>query len=258
MTSIQKLYVLLCGYEIGPKTISTRNRGDRFIVALPISAYLLETRQGLVLVDTGVNSAIINAPGLCEQYYTGRGWNPPMVLPQHELLTQLEQIGVQPGDISQVVLTHMHMDHTGNLRYFRHARISVQRAEHAYAFSPNHSPAWFEVDYNFADMRWHLLDGDEALLPGLQAIATPGHTPGHQSLLVQLPQTGNVLLVGDAGDMAENFRDEVLPGETSDDTAALLSIQKLKALASANAASFFYCHDPEFIQQVKLAPEYYS
>ena len=64
MTHVSRLYILLCGYEIIPKTISTRDRGARFIMSEPISAYLLETGQGYILIDTGINSSLTNDPDL--------------------------------------------------------------------------------------------------------------------------------------------------------------------------------------------------
>lgn len=258
LTMVSKLYVLLCGYEILRKSDSTRGRDQRLVFASPITAYLLETRAGLVLIDTGVNAAIVRDPGLREQYYTGRGWTPPIVHAEHDLLAQFEQIGVRPRDVERVLLTHMHMDHTGNLRHFRHAMISVQRREHDYAFSSDHSPAWFDIDYALPGMQWELHDGDWQVLPGLRGIATFGHTPGHQSFIVDLPDSGPVVVVGDVGDLAENFADEVLPGETSDEAEALESIRRINSVVEVRGARRFIGHDPAFVHSARLAPAFYS
>jgi N-acyl homoserine lactone hydrolase len=258
LTTVSKLYVLLCGYEILRKSDSTRGRDVRLVFASPITAYLLETRAGLLLIDTGVNAAIVRDPGLREQYYTGRGWTPPIVYREHELLHQFEQIGVRARDVSRILLTHMHMDHTGNLRYFRHATIGVQRREYDYAFSGSHGPAWFEIDYALPGMQWELQDGDWQVQPGLRGIATFGHTPGHQSFLVELPDTGPVVIVGDAGDLAENFTDELLPGETSDEAEALASIRRINSVVKVRGARRFIGHDPAFVHSARLAPECYS
>ena len=257
-TEVSRLHVLLCGFEILEKTVSTRDRGGRFILAEPVSAYLLETARGHVLVDAGLNSALVHDPALREEYYTKRGIRPPVILPEHELAHQLEQIGVRPEDVSHVILTHMHLDHAGNLGMFRHARISVQRAEHAYAFGPDRGPAWFECDYDLPDLRWDLVEGDWEAMPGLEVVLTRGHTPGHQSVVVTLKETGSVVLVGDAGDLAENFTDEVLPGESVDDEAALASIRRLKRIARERDAELLLGHDPQLIQKVRLAPEPYT
>jgi N-acyl homoserine lactone hydrolase len=259
MTKVSKMYVLLCGFEIIPKTISTRNRGARFIMSEPISAYLLETEQGYVMVDAGVNDELVNDPELCYQNFTARGWHPPpVVLPQHVMLAQLEEIGVRPQDVEHVIITHLHADHTGNLRHFRHARISIQPLEYEHGFSDSTSAAWIKSDYSFPDLRWNLAEGDWEVMPGLEVVSTRGHTPGHQSVVVELPRAGTIVLVGDAGDLQENFDEEILPGESVDDPAALASILRLKAIAERRDGQLFLLHDPNFVQRIKLAPEYYD
>ena len=196
---------------------------------------------------------------MCHTYFTARGWHPPpVVYPCHELLSQFEEIGVRPRDVEHVILTHMHADHTGNVRLFRHARISVQRQEHVFAFGDNLPTAWFATDYNFPDLRWDIVEGDWEVLPGLSVVSTRGHTPGHQSVVVTLPKSGTIILVGDAGDLWENFEQEILPGESVDDEAALASIRQLKRIARESNGKLFLGHDPNFVQQIKLAPEFYE
>jgi N-acyl homoserine lactone hydrolase len=257
MTDLQKLYVLLCGYEIIPKTVSTRDRGARFVLSVPISAYLLETRQGLLLIDAGANSALVNDPALCHEYYGSRGWYPPVIFPQHEITAQLDAIGVQPRDVERVLLSHMHLDHTGNLKLFPHARIFVQRLEYEYAFGEQHSPAWFDVDYRIPGLRWEQVEGDWDVMPGLRCLLTRGHTPGHQSFVVELPESGSLVLAADAGDLHENFDEEILPGESVDDAAALASIRRLKQIATERGSQLIIGHDPQQIQRLRLAPDCY-
>ncbi|MBN9449843.1 MAG: hypothetical protein J0I67_23410 [Bosea sp.] len=100
MTLARKITVLLLGYEVIPKTVSTRDRGARFVMAEPICAYLIETERGLVLFDTGVNVDNIRDPVRRESLFMSRGWlAPPIVLPEHDFLAQLAAIGVSPADI---------------------------------------------------------------------------------------------------------------------------------------------------------------
>ena len=89
-------------------------------------------------------------------------------------------------------------------------------------------------------------------------LSTAGHTPGHQSALISLPQTGRALLVGDVGDWMANFEHEILPGEASDDVAALESIRKINRIRRDQDALMFVCHDPDLIQKQKLAPDFYT
>lgn len=258
MTDVRKLYVLLCGYEILEKNASTRGRGERFVLAVPISAYLLDTASGYVLVDAGANSTVINDPALRHEYYEGRGWRPPVVLAGHEISFQLAQISVQAAQIERVVLSHLHLDHAGNLKLFPNATVYVQRREYDYAFGENHSPAWFDADYRLPGLRWQLLDGDHTLMPGVELLATYGHTPGHQSLVVTLPNTGPLVLTADVADLQENFDDEVLPGECSDEGEALASIRRLNTVAAERGAPLVIGHDYQQIQRLPLTPAYFD
>lgn len=255
MTDLRKLYVLLCGYEILRKSASTRGEGNRFVLALPISAYLLETAQGYVLIDTGFDAAnLADAEEVAGVYAP---LPPPVVLPEHDLLAQLRRAGVPPEDVREVVLSHLHLDHTGYLKHFRHARITVQRAELEYAQS-DAAPASFRRRDYAGDFRWNLLSGDAEIMPGLTALSTPGHTPGHMSFRLTLPHTGPVILTADAGDLSENFTRELLPGDLTDERAAQGSIRRLKAETERTGAKLILGHDPEFIQTVKLCPDFYD
>ena len=258
MTAIAKLYVLLCGYEIIPRSVSIRGGGNRFVMSVPISAYLLETQNGFVLFDTAFDTALIRDSALREQHFTAHGWETPVVWPQHELLTQLQEIGVAPEDVRHVVLSHAHLDHTGNLKHFPRAIVWMQQAEYDFAFKGPAHPGVVRSDLDHPGIDWRLIDGDHDVMPGLTILSTPGHTPGHQSALVSLPQTGRALLVGDVGDWMANFEQEILPGEASDDVAALASIRRLNRIRRDDGAEMFVCHDPDLIQAQKLAPDYYD
>ncbi|HEV2501817.1 MAG TPA: N-acyl homoserine lactonase family protein [Mesorhizobium sp.] len=258
MTSVYRLYVLLCGYEIVPKTLSTRDRGRDFVLASPICAYVMETAKGWVLFDTGVNSENLTDPARVYDRFTRHGWlAPPIVLPQHELLAQLGRIGLTPKDISHVILSHTHCDHTGNIKHFRHAPIWIQRLEHEYAFGPHGNYAVFNDDFDFPDIDWRIVEGDWEFASGLTGILTRGHMPGHQSLVVDLPG-GSKILTADVGDLIENFRDEVLPGESCDDKSALASIRRLKEVAATKQGELILLHDPVEVQRIKLAPAFYA
>lgn len=258
MTEVRRLYILLCGYEVVPKTMSTRGRGEDFVYAAPVCAYVLDTESGPVLFDTGINTDNITDPERCYQRFTRHGWlAPPIVLPQHELLAQLERIGLSPKDIGNVILSHAHCDHTGNLKHFRHATVWIQRLEHDYIFGAHGNYAVFDDDFDFPDIDWRIVDGDWQMMPGVNGILTRGHMPGHQSLVVDLPG-GTKVLTADAGDLMENFDDEIIPGESCDDEAALASIRRLKQIARDKNAEMILLHDPVLIQRLKLAPEFYE
>lgn len=257
MTDVRRLFVLLCGYEIIPKTISTRNRGKRFIMAEPISAYLLDTSKGWILLDTGVDPDYANDPGLRQEYFLAKGWAPPVVRGVHSLERQLGEIGLTTNDIGHVILSHLHYDHCARLDRFAHARISIQKREFDWAFgSPG--DAYLKRDYAIPGLNWDVRDGDWQAMPGLELLATYGHTAGHQAAMIRLPSGRTLLLPFDAGDLSENFAEEIIPGECHDTDAARLSIVRLKQLAADDNVDMLLFHDPVAIQTMILAPEFYD
>ena len=257
VTDIRRLFVLLCGFEVLPKTISTRGRGGRFILSEPVCAYLLDTASGWVLLDAGMNPANGRDPARMQEKFWRLGMTPPVIRDGHLLETQLGELGVRFSDIGHVILSHLHYDHCGYIRQFPHARISVQRREYAHAFAAEPGMAYFSDEYDDPELQWDLRDGDWEAMPGLRLIDTRGHTQGHQSAIVELPESGTLVLPFDAGDLQENFDDEVLPGEICDGDAALRAIQRLKTLAAADRATLLLFHDPVAIQRMRLAPECY-
>jgi N-acyl homoserine lactone hydrolase len=257
-TSVRRLYVLLCGFEILPKSISTRHLGRRFILSEPVCAYLLDTTQGFVLLDGGLNWDNANDPARMQERFLRHRMSPPVVREMHSLETQLAGLGLTFADIGHVILSHLHYDHCGCLKQLAHARISVQRREHAHAFGADPGMAYFRDEYDSPCLEWDLHDGDWQAMPGLQLIDTRGHTQGHQSAIVELPDIGTVVLPFDAADLQENLDQEILPGESCDDDAARSAIKRLKSIAADNHATTLLFHDPVAIQQMKLAPEFYA
>ena len=258
MTAVRRLFVLLCGFEIIPRTVSVRARHPRVIHAVPISAYLLDTDHGWVLFDAGLDEANLRDPERLRSHFLEPGWDPPPVVrPDHEMGAQLAQIGIGWEDIGTVVVSHLHADHSGHLKRLAHARVVLHRREHEHAFSDRASRAWFRDDYDMIET-WDLIDGDTLLMDGIRILDTEGHTPGHVSLFVELPETGPVVLAADVGDMMENFRDEALPGEASNDAAALGSIRRINALVAETGATLMLTHDPDLLLGLKLAPDFYG
>lgn len=259
MTSVKRLFVLLCGFEIIPKTVSTHNIGARFIISVPISAYLLDTDAGWVLFDTGLDEANLRDPERLNALYISTGWDPPPVVkPHHEMERQLNEIGIGFDDISTVILSHLHADHTGHIKHLKNARFIVSQRELDFVRSGKAPSYFFGSDYDLPGLELQVVEGDVQLMDGLSIIATPGHSPGHQSLVVTLPNTGQVVLAADVGDLMINFTDEILPGGHTDAAEALASIRRINREVAERGAMLMLTHDPELVQQIKLAPEYYD
>ena len=148
---------------------------------LPVYIHAIEHADGVVLVDTGM---IDSTPELDEE-------GAPVPMPENI-----------PRDVVCVVNTHLHFDHCGGNRLFPGVPIHVQRLELQGPYDP---PEW--VDFPGATYVEH--DGEAEVLPGIRLLPTPGHTPGHQSVLVDTPE--GLVVIG--GDVAYTF-DELASGET--------------------------------------------
>src|ERR1700729_3487350 len=102
-TQIRRLFVLLCGFEILPKTISTRGRGGRFILSEPVCVYLLDSSSGWILLDAGLNPDNGRNSARMEQKFWRLGMTAPVIRDAHLLDTQLQAIGVSHEDINHVI-----------------------------------------------------------------------------------------------------------------------------------------------------------
>jgi N-acyl homoserine lactone hydrolase len=119
--------------------------------------------------------------------------------------------------------------------------------------------AYFADDFA-GNHRWKPMRGEYDLLPGVRAIASPGHTAGHMSLFVELPKGAPVILCGDAADLAENLDEEIAPGICwrDNEQQALDSIRKLKAIAGEEGAQLWPNHDITFWRGLRHFPRFHE
>jgi glyoxylase-like metal-dependent hydrolase (beta-lactamase superfamily II) len=163
---------------------------------------------------------------------------------------QLRARGVEPDDVSRVVMTHLHADHTSGLRLLPTAEVVLGRREWQAARGRGAATKGFVAQHLPPEERVRLLDlGDEPfdlLADGsVRLISTPGHTPGHLSVLLRTGQ-GDVLLAGDAAYTLRNIDEQILPLMTSDDDAARRSLAKLKTFTDEHPDAIVVpTHDPD-------------
>ncbi|MFA5028009.1 MAG: N-acyl homoserine lactonase family protein [Candidatus Methylomirabilota bacterium] len=156
--------------------------------------------------------------------------------PEQELLAALAVAGARREEITTVVLTHLHYDHAGNNQLFPQARFLVQREELRYALAPSSfdASAYFAPSLgivpDYLGTRFELLDGDTDIAPGVRVITTPGHTPGHQSVLVETA-AGRYCVAGDAVMWHENLTKRIPPGLHTSMLESLTSLEKIARMA---------------------------
>ena len=227
-------------------------RGERY--AGPVAAFLIQTDDGKnVLVDTGLSPDHIEDPEC-------RIPRPDVVVtmtPEDDIRHQLGLIGVKPEDIDIVVMTHFDFDHAGGNRFFPDAAFVVQREQYEYAKAT--PERCFALDWDLQELDYRLIEGDQELLPGIELVTTPGHAPGHQSLIVRgLPNTGTVILSSDAAHTHLEFEEE-RADPNNDAETILASIRKLKRIRDAENATLLLNHDADhWSTDYRLLPEYYD
>jgi N-acyl homoserine lactone hydrolase len=223
--------------------------GDR--VQIPVACFLIRTSDATILFDTGISPRAI--PGLLRT-------DPLAKFTEADLLVhRLDALGLETRSVDLVVMSHLHFDHAGGAGMFSQSELVVQKDEYAFALHPPRlfESFYYRKNYDLPNHRWRLLDGDTELAPDVTVLRTDGHTPGHQSLLVELPETGPVILAGDCCYWQEHLEQERVPGVVWNPVLALHALKRLKTLARLLHGRVFPGHDPEFWRTVKHSPDAY-
>jgi glyoxylase-like metal-dependent hydrolase (beta-lactamase superfamily II) len=220
---------------------------------LPIYAFAIEHRDGVILVDTGATTQLKRLPR----------WHPYFRLaarfaiePEEEAGRRLRALGVGPRDVKLVVLTHLHIDHDAGLGAFPHSRTLASPGEMRRAaglggqiggYLPQRWPKSFDPEpLAFADepygpfARSRRLTADGAVI----AVPTPGHTPDHLSIVVEDGDAA-IVIAGDAAYSEANLVAGRLDGISPNEATALATLARLRDLAAARQTIFLPAHDPQ-------------
>lgn len=219
-----------------------------------LCGFLIQTDAGeKILVDTGLPAKYTGDTEAASQ--EDRLYEFGDVLdcrPEHLPKAQLARAGVSPDQITLHILTHSHIDHIGGLHDFPHAPILMSAVERALPrplyWAGNQPMEWPEADYV-------LVDSDVALGPGCQLFHVPGHAPGQLALMLDLPETGPVLLTSDAISRPSEI-DERFAGSW-DAVQGLANARRLMAKAKARSAFVIYGHCPDQWAGLRKAPDVY-
>ncbi len=202
-------------------------RVDRPGWEMPVHGFLILPERGpAILADTG-----IGGPDEAIAYWRCVNVSIADALAEHDLV---------PSDVGLVVNSHLHFDHCGQNPVFKHAPFHIQRAEleRARVESPELGD-WFD----FMGARFELLDGDAEIAPGVRVISTPGHTAGHQCVVIDTAE-GSQVLIGDAAYRLSTYVDLDLEaagdGQAADPGSWRESLLKVQAL---QPSAVHFCHD---------------
>src|ERR671935_677678 len=166
------------------------SRDERVIA--PVWSALLRTPEGNILFDTGLHPVHVVRP---DATFGPQSGLTVVMKDEDAIVARLRAVGVTPEDIAIVVNSHLHFDHAGNNGAFPRATFVVQ-AEHL-AFAKRR-PNFPGVYWDIPELTYVPASGRSKVAPGVEVVPTPGHAPGHQSLVVDLAENGRVVLTGDA------------------------------------------------------------
>lgn len=250
-SGVEKLYVLNCGEgTAGDISRWTPGLNEGKSMDFVDSCYLIKhSSKGWFLWDTGIADAVAAMPnGLVPADPKAVTWRRPKTL-----AAQLEQLGLKPDDVKAMAVSHTHPDHSGNVELFPQATLYVQKAEYDWPganneprFKPSHPVEQLTGDKDVFG------DGSVTIL------STPGHTPGHQSLLVKLPKTGAVILSGDVVHFKDNWDNRRVPGMNVNKDQSAASMQKIADTLAREKAQLWINHDKAQRDSQKMSPEFYD
>jgi N-acyl homoserine lactone hydrolase len=189
----------------------------------------------------------------------GHSMTAPNVAPKVSIVDQLAQLNVKPEDIKFVGVSHYHADHTGQLPSFAKSTLLVGQGDWDVIMNPRpmqgaNIPAYEPWSKGGSKVEPLSLDKDVFGDGRVIILRTPGHTPGHQTLMVRLPQMGAVILVGDLVHFRENYETNGVPTFNTDRGQTLASIDRLKKIADAHKATVIIQHDQRDIAKLPAFP----
>lgn len=188
---------------------------------------LVKTGDEVVLVDSGIGEL----PESFKKYYKTERTQP--------LTSSLKQIGIAPEEVTAIINTHLHMDHAGNNRLFPNAKTYVQKAELQYAYNPHRFQKMAYVKEFLEGLDFITITGDYAFSDDVEIISTPGHTPGHQSVLVH--GECDYIYCGDIAPLRENLERRNIVGVLFNPVDALESLDRLRQIEGIH----IFAHDNE-------------
>ena len=255
--AVERLYVLNCG-EARVQDISQWSPGVDVGQPRTFSnnCYLIRHGEDWMLWDTGVPDEWARSPEGVAGSPGVRGFV------NRTLASQLAEIGVAPDDVTILALSHAHFDHVGNTRLFTRARWLVQEVEHDAMLGSEARRFRFMPDL-YATLKNNpvtKLNGDHDVFGdgSVRIVFTPGHTPGHQSLLVRLTKHGPVVLSGDMAHFQENFAFRRTPAFNFDQDASRRSMDRVDQLVRTEGAQLWINHDLAQSATMAYAPKWFE
>ena len=204
--------------------------GIKYMAAL--KPLLIQTNSDNILVDTGIGEL----PEKFRPYYK--------VDRNITLEQSLKCDGLSPEDISIIINTHLHVDHCGNNKLFKNAKVVVQEEELKYSKNPDRFQKGGYIEELFSGMDFQAVTGNLEVVQGVSVLKTSGHTPGHQAVIIDA--TDSVLgkkyvYCGDEAPLEENLMKRNITGILYNQVRSLQALDIIRGIE----ADYIYSHDRE-------------
>lgn len=247
-----KLYAIDCGridvsnFAVFSDTGDYDNKSSQ----LADPCFLIVHPKGTLLWDTGLPDSLINKPETVDVYHLTKSVS---------LQDSLKKIDLKPSDITYVSVSHSHFDHMGNLNQFTQSTWILQKAELKYAQT---HPNPFVIDAtqlsSWKTAHKIMISGDYDVFGDgtVKILNTPGHTPGHQSLGLKLPQAGVIILSGDQFHQRASIEPLRVPVFNTNRADTMASADRIKRLLINTKGRLVVQHDAHDFEELPKFPEY--
>lgn len=249
-----RLYVFDCGL-LNLENLEMFNlaQEESNVRQMFVPCYLIEHKDGLLLWDGGLPKTVADA----EEPIAVEGGS---LVYDRWIEDQLADMDIRPADIKYVAYSHLHFDHAGAANAFLQSNVLMQKQEWDASFGEGGEFVDTSLFDGLKQADVTFIDGDHDVFGdgSVRLIFTPGHTAGHQSLLVTLEHTGQILLSGDLYHTRANRRLQRAPLFNTDSAQTLASMDKVETLLTTSGAALWIEHDKALADTLKKAPHYYD
>jgi len=247
-----------------PGSVDDKNPRAEWVRVPSFSVLVMHPDVGYILYDTG------STPGDEKDRRPAEARRLlPIIATESDFLdAQLANLGLTPKDINTVVISHMHSDHGGGLKFFSHTaagqNIIVGKRDFEFGLVETHRScteinlAYLRPNFDFEGLSYKLIEEDMELGPGVELIMLEGHAPSIIGLILHL-ESGVFIFPSDAVYTAMNYGPPMrLPGYIYDSLGFARSVNRLYSLQKTLGARMIFPHDPVQYTELKRAPFYYE
>ena len=246
-----RLYVFDCGWARVATPVPLRIADHE--TDAPFPCYMIEHPRGRLLWDGGIPVARTEGWQEVQPGYWARL--------DRTLAEQLADMGLTLDSLDYIAFSHMHWDHVGIANELRSGTVIIQQAEYDAAFADQVTVPFFgtPASAGVRNMPRRTITGDHDVFGDgrVRIISTPGHTPGHQSLLLELAETGTVMLSGDLYHSAIGRELQRVPVYSVDSAQSRESMRRVEALLQEVGAQLWIHRDSAQFATLRKAPAYY-